>query len=147
MRLTWWILISCWYPLASPWPSSPWKCACVTAKLIMHKNISILNQSLRLVIYDCTYRLYRLISYNKLINLFLKYWETKTTSTQCSGSGSGGSITGLLDPGPDPYYFIKDSKIFLKKFNTLMKKKTKLSLYIRKFRWDRVQSDIWGRAS
>ncbi len=30
---------------------------------------------------------------------------------------------------------------------TLIKRKTKFSSYIRKFRWDRVQSHIWGRAS
>ncbi len=29
----------------------------------------------------------------------------------------------------------------------LIKKKTKFSSYIRKFRWDRVQSHIWGRTS
>ncbi len=31
--------------------------------------------------------------------------------------------------------------------HTDKKKKTKFSSYIRKFRWDRVQSHIWGRAS
>jgi hypothetical protein len=30
---------------------------------------------------------------------------------------------------------------------TLIKKKTKVSSYIRKFRWDRMQSNISGRAS
>ncbi len=32
-------------------------------------------------------------------------------------------------------------------YDTLMKKKIKFSSYIRKFRWDQVQSHIWGRAS
>ncbi len=31
--------------------------------------------------------------------------------------------------------------------NALIKKKTKLSSYIKKFRWDRVPCHIWGRAS
>ncbi len=39
----------------------------------------------------------------------------------------------------------EDSQTFFKA--ALIKKETKLSSYIRKFRWDRVQSHLWGRAS
>jgi hypothetical protein len=41
---------------------------------------------------------------------------------------------------------LTDVNIALHQHRTLITKKTKLSSYIRKFRWDRVQSHIWERA-
>ncbi len=42
----------------------------------------------------------------------------------------------------------KTNEIFTKVFPaTVTKKRTKFSSYIRKFRWDRLQSYIWGRKS
>ncbi len=41
---------------------------------------------------------------------------------------------------------LTDVNIALHQHHTLITKKTKLSSYIGKFRWDRVQSRIWGRA-
>ncbi len=57
-----------------------------------------------------------------------------------------------LAPGSVQFKHLGHTKINfmclrLRTARTLIKKKTKLSSSIRKFRWDRVESHIWGRAS
>ncbi len=54
------------------------------------------------------------------------------------------TIFYIINCGFDPAFKLFDQNIYA---GALIKKKTKFSSYIRKFRWDQLQSHIWGRTS
>ncbi len=96
-------------------------------------------------------------------------WWRRSPSSWIRPRSSSNSCSGFRQVGAIQYTDKKENEIFLTAFpiilnpptqffeqllqipagrcSTLIKKRTKFSLYIRKFRWDRLKSHRWGRAS